>query len=84
MALTIGKSPLPRSPRGEIQLRDWAPPLGISCIWRTWRSAVAGSRPFRPNPFLKMNAAEKLASLLIPTPHRPPPNRFGKVNHSIS
>jgi hypothetical protein len=25
----------------------------------------------RPNPFLKIDVAEKLASLLIPTPHRP-------------
>jgi hypothetical protein len=32
---------------------------------------------------LKMNVAEKLASLRIPTLHRPPPNRFGQVNHSI-
>jgi len=36
----------------------------------------------RPNPFLKMNVAEKLASLLI-HPHRPPQNRFGEMNHSI-
>src|SRR5215469_12797859 len=32
----------------------------------------------RPNPFLKIDVAEKLASLLIPTAHRQPPNRFGE------
>src|SRR5262245_39312695 len=32
----------------------------------------------RPNPFLKIDVAEKLASLLIPTPHAQSPNRFGE------
>jgi hypothetical protein len=39
----------------------------------------------RPNPLLKIDVAEKLASLLIPTP--PSPNlriTSEKVNHSIS